>query len=493
IQITEDLVEQNEDQNTDPLKSEEEYKMKNSLKILQSLVNIEHDKLEVQKSLTTNEIQLNNEKNEINVYKSSKNTIIKKKKSRKSQENIHKEEEEWLPSNARQKNHSSKNRTKINKGKNHKNKAPKKNRKLKTQKTLNNSSTSNSNCSVKIQNGQSTLLTMKESLVSSCTKKNETVVSTIKNTKSLDTICSTETQMTYLNVKYCPPTNELLELDDFENIPHSEKKKCLRKVKNSDMLPNKTCPIASTSGNNKKDVDNLKNKSSSSSSSTMKISDYKKLYEKDRKSLFSPDIIIKNISSKPSKDLTNVLHIKKEYNSIQKKEEPEKKSKPAVCKVENNNKTSNKRKKSTKNNTDEVKITENCSKLTHDSKSKSNHASSTKYKRIKLVKNDKRAKTNTVSNTNNKSNTIDISVNKASGNNNTLGSEKLNRTMKMENNMSGESTSKHQQLNEVNVLENKESDKNTLESETVPEWLRRLYVIHNIKPLYVIINPNITY
>ncbi|XP_060846972.1 putative uncharacterized protein DDB_G0282133 [Rhopalosiphum padi] len=513
IQTTKCLIEQNGDQNTDPLKLEEEYKINNSLKLLESLVNIEHNKLEVQKSLVNNEPQSIIEKSEINPnpYKSSTKTNIGKKKSRKLQENIHKEdEEEWLPSDEKRKNHCSKNKTKTIKQKSHKDRSPKKNKKLDEQNTLNNSRSSSS--SVEIQNDPSTSVTMNESLFSSYTKKPETIVSSVKNTKPLDTTCRTGTQLAYQNERDCLPINDLHLPHYIESIMHNEKKKCLTIINNSDVLSNKTSFIASTSGYNEKDVDNLKNKSTSSSGSAMKTSDYKKLYEKDRKSLFSPDVIIvKNVPSKPPKELINDQLLKKEYNSIQKKEDSEKKQKPKICKVKNN-----KRKKLTIDDTDKVKITDNIFKSTNDSKFKTNHASTSKnkFKRIKVTKSDDKANTNAVSNKNNKSNITDILENKVSSKIDTLDPQELNRTNILENNMSDEGTSEYQQLNKVNVfennesingnlehlklngtnvLENKESDKDTLVNETMPEWLRHLYVIHNIKPCYIVIDRNMTY
>jgi len=257
IQTTKCLTEQNGDQNTDPLKLEEEYKINNSLKLLESLVNIEHNKLEVQKSLVNNEPQSNIEISEINPYKSSTKTNIGKKKSRKLQENIHKEdEEEWLPSDEKRKNHCSKNKTKTNKQKSHKDRAPKKNKKLEAQNTLNNLCSSSS--SVEIQNDPSTSVIKNEFLFSGYTKKPETIVSAVKNTKSLDTTCRTGTQLAYQNEKDCLPINDFKQVpDDVESILFNEKKKYLT-VNDPDVLSNKTSSIASTSGYNEKMLTILK-------------------------------------------------------------------------------------------------------------------------------------------------------------------------------------------------------------------------------------------
>ncbi|XP_001943998.2 putative uncharacterized protein DDB_G0282499 [Acyrthosiphon pisum] len=494
IQTTNGLIEQNGDQNTDPLKLEEEYKIHNSLKILESLVNIEHDKLEGQKILKTeNETEPNIETNDKLRFKSSKKTNIRKKKSQKLQENINKEkdEEEWLPSSDK-KNCCSKNKTKTNKRKSHIEKASKKNKKVEAKNTVNNLSTSNSSCSIKKQNDEDILLALKGP---SYTKKPETIVSAVRNTKSLDTTSSVGTQLVYHNTKDCLPTNEFKGFtDNIESMPHDEKKNDLDvAVNNSNVLLIKTTTVASISGSNEKD-DKIKKKSSGLSGSVMKTSDYKKLYEKDRKSLFSPDVvIIKNVPLKSSKDFSNDLHIKKE--------DQDKKPKSKIHIKESNNKTSDKKRKLSK---PKVKSTTSSPKMTHNSKSKQNNAlisiekklsyirSNNKCKRLKVTNSEGEVKTNAVNNTNNESNTY-ISENKVSDNIDTLGLQALDRTNFLENNEFGEGTSSHQQLNGVNVLENKESIKNTLELEAMSEWLRKKCELYNIKPIWIVINPNSTY
>jgi len=490
IQTTKCLIEQNGDQNTDPLKLEEEFKIHNSLKLLESLVNIEHDKLEVQKSLkTVNEtlpiIETNNNKR----LKSTKKTNTRKKKGRKLQENIQEEEEEeeWLPSV----NKSNRSKTKTNKSKSHVHKASKKNKKVEVQNTLKNVSTSSSSCSNEIQNVEDISLALNGSLFSCCTKKSETIVSPVRNPKSLDTTSSVGTQVAHRNTKDCLPTNEFKQFpDNIESMSHDEKKIDLA-VNDPNVLLIKTFAPASNSGSNEKD-DNIKNKSSSGvSGSVMKTSDYKKLYEKDRKSLFSPDVvIIKNVPLKPSKD---DLHIKKK--------EQEKKQKSTIPNEESNNKTSDKKRKLSK---PKVKITKNSPKMTHDSKSKPNNAltsleqkssyirSNNKCKRLKVTKSDGEVKTDAVNNTNNESYTTDISENKVSVSIDTLELQKLNRTNFLENNELGEGTSRHQQLNGVNVTENKKFN-HTLDSESMPEWLRKKCELYHIKPVRVVINPFITY
>lgn len=503
IQTTKCLIEQNGYQNTDPLKLEEEYKMHNSLKLLESLVNIEHDKLEVQKSLTENEIQPTIETNETTRFKSSKKTNIMKKKSRKSHKNTLKEEEkeeEWLPS-SNKRNRCSKNKTKPNKIKTCIDKTSKKNKKMEVQNTLNNVSTSNSSCSTKIQNDESISLALNGSLFSSYTKKPETIVSTTKTTKSLDTSSSVETQVENHNTKDCLQKNEFNQLSNsFESMLYNEKNNVLAVAgNNSNAVLIKTSHVASTSGYNDKDVGNIKNKSSCLLSPVMKTSDYKKLYEKDRKSLFSPDVVI--IKNAPVKLLKDDLPIKKEYNLLQVKEDQDKKSKSKTNKKEIDTKTSDKKRKIS---TPEVKATKTNPKTKRDSKSKPNNASTSleqkssyvkrsnnKSKRLKVSKPDGEAKTIAVSSTNNGSNTTDKLNNKVSNNIDALNLQKLNSLNSLRNNKYGEGSSRHQQLNGVNVLDNKESIKK--EEEPMPEWMRKKCEMYNIKPLYVVINPFITY
>lgn len=500
IQTTKCLIEQNGYQNTDPLKLEEEFKMHNSLKLLESLVNIEHDKLEVQKSLTENEIQPTIETNETTRFKSSKKTNIMKKKSQKLHKNTLKEEEkeeEWLPSS--NKRNRSKNKTKLNKIKTCMDKTSKKNKKVEVQNTLNNVSTNNSSCSTKIQNDESISLALNGSLFSSYTKKPETIVSTTKTTKSLDTTSSVETQVENHNTKDCLQKNEFKQLSNsFESMPYNEKNNVLAVAdNNSNAVLIKTSHVASTSGYNDKDVGNIKNKSSCLSSSVMKTSDYKKLYEKDRKSLFSPDVVvIKNAPVKLLKDVENDLPIKKEYNLLQVKEDEDKNPKSKI-----NKKEIDKKRKLSK---PEVKATKSNPKTKRDSKSKPNNASTaleqkssyvrqSNNKRLRVSKPDAEAKTIAVSSANDGSNTTDKLKNKVSNNIDALNLQKLNSINILKNNKFGEGSSRHQQLNGVNVLDSKESIGNTSEEEAMPEWLRKKFELYNIKPLYVVINPFITY
>jgi len=95
IQTNNLIIEQIGDRNSESHKLEEEFKMNNSLKILESLVNIEHNKLEVQKVKFQAETELDlsnieNEKEHGNIYKT------RNVQNKKSQWNIIRECEEYV-------------------------------------------------------------------------------------------------------------------------------------------------------------------------------------------------------------------------------------------------------------------------------------------------------------------------------------------------------------------------------------------------------------
>jgi len=117
---------------------------------------------------------------------------------------------------------------------------------------------------------------------------------------------------------------------------------------------------------------------------------------------------------------------------------------------------------------------------------------SIKCKKLRVTKSGNEAETNAVKNPNNESNTtIGILENKVSDNIDPLKLQKMDRTNIFENNEFGEGISR-QLLNGVNVLENKK--KNILVDKAMPEWLRKKYYdLYDIKPLYVVISPFITY
>ncbi|XP_022166853.1 putative uncharacterized protein DDB_G0267840 [Myzus persicae] len=480
IQTTKCLIEQNGDEHTDPSKLEEELKINNSLKLLETLVNIEHDKLEVQKSLTVNEIQPNNDPNEKMQFKSSKKTNIREKKSPKlhgsipkveteEEEEEEEEEEKWLPSCSYQ--NRSKNKTKTTKNKTRVYKPVEKvSKKIPFEENFLNTTSPH----YKLKEEEKIKLANIGALISVFG-----VLKTKKNINPADAINSIIRKPAVFEP--FPEITEYMARDEVKNFIVNFCKK---------NFPTKTSHVASTSNSNEKDVDNIKNKSSPPLSSVMKTSDYKKLYEKDRKSLFSPDVIItNNVSSKRSKDTTNELHMKKEY--------PDKKAKSKVQKGEIDNKSSGRKRKLLE---PKLKIASSSPKKTQDAKSKPNSKQKSSYvkrssknsKKLKIIESDDEAETNADSNPNYESNSTYLLENKVSDSIDTLELEKLDRTNILKNNEFGEGTSK-QFLNEVNIFENKKSNKNTLEKEAMPEWLLQKCELYDIKQSYVVINPFITY
>lgn len=422
---------QNGDQNVDSFKLEEEYKMTNSLKILESLVNIEHNKLEVQKSLTKNESNHpSNESFEKKQTEDSNKTNSKKNKSRKSKkkelENIEKEEK---ITTKEYKNHCFEYQSK--KRKTHKGKS----------------------------------------------YRSEATSFSSTNNGTLDVINSNiKISLTSQNTKDDLPSNELkTHPDNDQSITFNKKELNITNTtnssNNSDIPAIKVFPIASTSNCSEKYANNSKKQSSNTSGSLMKTSDYKKLYEKDRKSLFSPDIII---TSKPSKDCTNNCGIKKENNHLEKKDDcsPINTSKSRKSKLKMNN---NKKKVSysdtkvtiTNRKRKEVVNTKSVSKRssTSSSNQKLPHTaignSLNKYKRLRMHESLDEIKNN--------SDTIETP---------------LSETANILNNKN---------IINTETLENNETNLGSSEYQSLPGWLKAKCELYRIKPLYIVVNPNITY
>lgn len=290
------LTQKNGEHITLPL-LEDEYQITNSLKILESLVNIEHSKLKEQRSPAEKQSSLPNVESKKNKDKKKSINISKKQTNDKSKKQVHitAVTQEWKAWNV--KNHKNKKRLK-NKSKEVQVQQKNRNKKSKSDNNLGNSSQINSLCrSGNIQNDQNVLLDV---VSSSNSHKN----STITKVKSLNTNClvgmSSESQI----VKNNSPANKLkTHLGDVENI--KVKKKGKNTNRDSNTLKTSSL-VASTSSCNKKDKKIKKNKSINSSDSVMvKTYDYKQLYEIDRKSLFNPDVIITLKSTKASVNVRN--------------------------------------------------------------------------------------------------------------------------------------------------------------------------------------------
>lgn len=481
IETKNHVVEENGDQNTDPNKLEEEYKINNSLKLLESLVNIEHSKLEVQKNLTEKELPKSNpESNEEKSGRISSHKSSRKKESQKSKKKLHKSSdgEEWIPEEKKkQKHHYSKHKNKSTK-QDHKNRlSKKKHRKLKNGNNLVNLFL---NSSIEIQDDQNISLVVHGSKSSSI-EKTETVISTATSINTLNTTNSITITLPSEKAKSDLPTVDLKTYsDNVENILVHKKENF--QSTNLNDCDHSTSSIASIS--TCKDEEHLKNKPSNNPSSVMKSIDYKKLYEMDRKSLFSPDIII---STKPIKDSINDLI--KENNQVKKTDNfiSDEKLKVKRCKEKINHSSSAKKIKSNHHNVLKVKISNDKTKITHPSQPVPNNDSSSsnqkltnssttekhnKFKKLKVHESDVKPKINTDNVKDNNLSSIERLENKETNN---------------------EDPSKSQQLNLKQIIENEKSSADYSENNCMPEWLKIKCVTYNIKPLYVVIDPNMRY
>lgn len=414
--------EQNGDQNID-CKLDEEFKITNSLKILESLVNIEHNKLETQKSFSEEELQSNIESFENTQNKMSNKTNFKKNKSTQSKEIIHKNvtKEETI-----KKTKSSSRKLITKKRKNHKRKSSNK----------------------KNQNDSNHDLTILSNL--NDFKEEETILFTTNTFHKLEITSSVGTTLTSQNVKDNLPSNELkTHSEEVENIPVNQKESnnTTNDSNDSNTSSIKVSPISSTSSYNEKGMDNSKNKSFNVSGSPMKNSDLKKLYLKDRKSLFSPEIIIR---SKPTNNSTNNLCTKKVNTPIRISDR--KLSIKKTKNLSNVEKTkSHKSTKSSKSSSNQKPSNSSCLKIV---------SSQNKFKRLRMHK--------------------EIKINSDTHQNPLPNTEvDNNEVINIENSA----------LENSVIVENTNSNIGTLENMNLPEWLKAKCVLYNIRPLYVVLHP----
>lgn len=424
------FVEQNGNQSVDPFKVEDEYKITNSLKILESLVNIEHNKLEVQKSFTENESHLSNESFEKKQSTMSNKTNLKKNDHRKSKKKELKSvEKEERITTKEHKSHCFEHQ--IKKRKSHKDKL----------------------------------------------SRSEATSFSSTNYKTIDISNFVEIPLKSQSMKDNLSSNELkTHLDIVGNITVNEQElNNTNMVSESNILSINGSPIASTSSYSEKDMENSKNKSSSISGSLMKPSDYnQKSYNKYCKSLFSDPIIF---TSKRYKDFTNNLDMKKENNLSKKKDNCSSinKSKSQKTKLKIKFNLPNNKKKVGYHDDSKVTITNEKHKeaiytksiLNSSSKSSSNQKLShdkignrfNKFKRLKMHEPDDEIKNNSDTNKN---------------------------ILETKNVIIAE-TFENPELN------NNESSIGTSEYQSLPEWLRKKCKIYKIKPVYIVIDPNKIY
>lgn len=443
-------------QNTDTThKQEEEYQIKTSLKLLENLVNIEHNKLEVQKTLAEKELLHNNiESNEKNPCKILNKTNFRKKdRSLKTpNQNI---DGELLPKYSEQRKHNLKKQTEPKRKCFYQSKIIREiSKNLKNQ--INCNTTFLSDLSTKVQIDR---------------------IYSMYNTNS-------KSKSTSTNIESITPNETLSSVklkeysDKIENISTNE-------IEGTNATTTglliKTNPIASTSRYNENDEDVLNNKSPSASSLAKTTKEYKKIYEIDRKSLFSPDIIV---GSKP---------IKKEDRLIKTNDN----------KCVSNKKSKTKRniltakRKIVKDNHITVKITNNKDKIVNlnDTVSKDTcdfaipkyppsviHVKH--YKTKKSKEHDSLAERSTDSNNKNEELNTDI-----------LKNEELNRSTIIENQEpSNEQIIENQESNnEQLLLENQGLNIDSPENNSLPEWIKKLFKYHSIKPIYVVVEKNKSY
>lgn len=478
------LIHQNGDQSIDPLKQEEEYQISNnSLKLLESLVNFEHSKLEGQTSLSEEELKLSNiESNEKKHSRKSKKTNLKEEKSGKSKEKKHKisSAEKWTSKDKKQKDYSPENNIKSKKEKKGEERKLKKyNKNAETQNNVNNSVQRNFSSSIEMQNDQNILLGINDCSFNNPSKHVETKISTITNSKSMtDKSISVGIPLETENIKYDLSTNHSRSVD-VEKTSISEKE-CHTTTTNDTLL--KSSSIVSTTYI-EKNIDNLKNISSSHSCSVIKPSDYKKIYEMDRKSLFNPDIVI---TSKLVKDSTNDMCIKN--NPIKEK------ILDKMC-ITKKNKSVNKKKLS-HHNCLKIRITNGKinkaynTKMVPDSttngfnqkRSSCSTTSVNKFKRLKVHVSDDEDKTNIDLNKN-ESSTTDILVKKESNTTKFLKNKEINNIDMLKN----------QEFNEKEILKNEQFNKDDLKNNLISDRIKQLCVKYNIKPVYIVIDRNKTY
>lgn len=452
------VIEHNVYQNNEPFKIDDEFRLNNGLNILKSLVNTEHDKLVVEGGSSTEiELQPNVVAVEVNHSKvsidSNSNNFMSKEKTHKKSEVDKKLKKPYTKKSI------------SNKKKNHENKSSKNNNnKLDVQTNLDASTCSSS---IENQNNQYISVAINSAQIPSSSKKIDSKLSTNTRTKVLlNNTQSVKIHLESQNLKNNPPTSKSkTHASNTEKLNNINGKDCskLTACASTSALLNKSNSSASTSSSNGKDLDNLKNKSSKG----MKPSDYKRIYELDRKSLFNPDIVFK----KPkcgSDSINNNTKNNNESNVINEQSQQvleKTEAKKNKSKIKNNNFFTRNKKL---DNSLKVKINSNKPKKSQISKlnpssstspsnpksSHSNNRSHNKFKRLKIYESDEE--------TNKK---IDVNKNEKSISMDALDNQESIKT---------------------NTLKNKKSN-TVVFTNTMPEWLRTKYELFGCKPCSVVL------
>lgn len=450
--------------------TEEEYQINNSLKILESLVNIEHDKLEVQKCMDIKEEfpQHKNSSNEKKQGKISDKTIVKKSENQRSKEKLHQIlDKEEISYGMKRKIKQLENHDKSKKIKKHKYKSSNKSKKVsKLSNDMNNLTLSTSSSIPVVQSDQNNKLSENGTLCSSVLKTFEGGITTI-----LKDVQISDTSVKSLLPSQTKKDNVLskeLQIQHYSTGNSTSNEEYLVSANNSNTLQIKTHPTHSI--NNDRSMENSKTKSLNQSGLTMKTSDYKKLYEKDRKRLFNPDIIIRSSISKDSV----INHcIKSDNNQIEKKDNcvVNKKSKIQEFKTQLENLSAKKNIPKRRNGL-KVKITKpntanNKKTISEDTLNGLDQKSSCST----IVKNShhkcKKGKIKEKITYKNKKN---VGINKNEDSRITKFSENIN-------------TEENLEINTGNNLQNS----NTLVDNSMPDWLKAKCIQYNIKPSHVVL------
>lgn len=497
-------------------------KIDNSLKILESLVNIEHNKLDVQELICTKskdiepkvheptiveleviepevkkpeviktevmepdvikteviklevvkqemleqrELESQNLKNEKNHSKGSNKKKLNTKEHCKSKKRAHKSLEENKITEKKQKNHNKKS-NKSHKQKNSLDIYRKLKDHVNLEKTLSRSSCN----STEKKNSQNISLVTNGLPVSCSSYQSNAKLLITTNTQITDNTNSLELPLVLNNSKDDLPNNKFKMLQNNVENTLIDKKEC--NTTNISTIKS----IVTTKSSVEKSTVYLKNKLAIPTGSVKKLN-YKQIYEKDRKSLFSPDIIFR---STPLKNSTTDLSVHNKKHSLT----IEKIFKTPESKSEINSQYSNNKKRKRHQSCIEVKITNKNPKIQCDKEPKSNGASSSfnkksssscsvnghsKFKRLKIeCESDDESKM------------IEHQIS----------TEKVEKTGILENNVSNvvDTSLNTTESSTSNVLESNESNE-----DNIIQRLLKKHNLHNSKMLYIVIEPGRIY
>lgn len=405
------------------------------------------------------------EKNEKNHSKGSNKNKLNTKEHSKSKRRAHKCLEEKEITEKKQKNPTKKS-NKSHKQKNSLNN----NRKLKDHVNLEKIFSRNSCNSTEKNNNQHILLVTNGPPVSCSSYQSNAKLLITTNTEVTDTTNSIELPLVINNSKDDLSINELkTPQNNVENTLIDEK------VCNTTSNISTIKSIVTTKSSVEKSTVYLKNKLAIPTGSVKKLN-YKQIYEMDRKSLFSPDIIFRSTPTKNSITDLSVHKKKRSHTTENNFKTPESKS-------ETNIQYSNNKKKERHQSFIKVKITNKNPKIQCDKGPKSNGASSSFNKKssysssVNSHSKCKRLKIECESDDKNKMIEREMST------------KKVEKTDILENNESNVVDNLHNTESSTrNILENNESNE-----DNIIQRLLKKHDLHNTKMLYIVIEPGRIY